>query len=65
MITKDTEKIQTTMNGQPFAAPRFAHTLRTHLYQEHFGLPYEAVKDPLDDELLEAMAVRSKVFIFR
>jgi phospholipase D1/2 len=34
----DDEKVQTLMNGKPFLANRFAHTLRLALWQEHLGL---------------------------
>ena len=29
------------MNGIPYKASKFAHTLRTALYMEHFDMKYE------------------------
>lgn len=51
MIIEDTKKIETTMNGNAYNAAQFAHTLRTALYSEHFGLTPAEVQDPLSNEL--------------
>ncbi|CAD8069623.1 unnamed protein product [Paramecium sonneborni] len=47
IIVQDQIKVDAIMNGQPYQASKFAHTLRTALYMEHFDLPYEKVIDPL------------------
>ncbi|KAJ2158966.1 hypothetical protein GGF46_003371 [Coemansia sp. RSA 552] len=38
MVVEDTEAVATTMDGKPYQAARFAHTLRVQLCQEHCGL---------------------------
>ncbi|KAJ1942203.1 hypothetical protein GGF37_003214 [Kickxella alabastrina] len=38
MIVEDTEPIRTTMDGRPYQAAKFAHSLRMQLCQEHSGL---------------------------
>ncbi|CAI5756948.1 unnamed protein product [Candida verbasci] len=37
-IVRDTEMISTRMNGKPFKAAKFAHTLRMRLMREHLGI---------------------------
>lgn len=53
IITDDTESIQTSMNGNPFAASKFAHSLRCSLWMEHLGLgenEFGKVVDPIKEE---------------
>jgi len=38
LVVEDNEILQTTMNGIPYAAAKFAATLRRKLYREHLGL---------------------------
>ncbi|KAJ2710571.1 hypothetical protein H4R19_003681, partial [Coemansia spiralis] len=38
MVVEDTEAVVTTMDGRPYQAARFAHSLRVQLCQEHCGL---------------------------
>lgn len=38
IVMEDTEKIQSTMDGQPFEAGKHAATLRRYLWREHMGL---------------------------
>jgi len=38
LVVEDQETLQTTMNGRPYAASKFAATLRRRLYREHLGL---------------------------
>jgi len=38
LVVEDEEVLQTTMNGRPYAASKFAATLRRRLYREHLGL---------------------------
>jgi phospholipase D1/2 len=38
LVVEDTDLIETTMNGKPYSASRFAATLRRQLYKEHLGL---------------------------
>jgi phospholipase D1/2 len=47
LIVEDMDMIETTMNGQPYMAARFAATLRRQLYKEHLGLipPQDADDD--------------------
>jgi phospholipase D1/2 len=47
LVVEDTDLIQTTMNGQPYMANRFAATLRRQLFKEHLGLikPQNGEKD--------------------
>ncbi|CAI7594250.1 unnamed protein product [Penicillium pancosmium] len=44
-IVRDTDMIQSTMNGKPYLVGRFPHTLRMRLMREHLGIDV--------DELLE------------
>lgn len=37
-VVKDNETIATTMNGRPYLAGKFAHTLRMRLMREHLGV---------------------------
>ncbi|KAJ2627423.1 hypothetical protein H4R22_004413, partial [Coemansia sp. RSA 1290] len=38
MVIEDTEPVVTTMDGRPYQAAKFAHSLRVQLCQEHCGL---------------------------
>ncbi|KAJ2806106.1 hypothetical protein H4R20_001816 [Coemansia guatemalensis] len=38
MVVEDTEPVVTTMDGRPYQAAKFAHSLRVQLCQEHCGL---------------------------
>ncbi|KAJ1794940.1 hypothetical protein LPJ59_004436, partial [Coemansia sp. RSA 2399] len=38
MVIEDSQPVITTMNGRPYQAARFAHSLRVQLCQEHSGL---------------------------
>ncbi|KAG8689912.1 hypothetical protein FRC11_014925 [Ceratobasidium sp. 423] len=38
LVVEDQEEIETTMNGEPYMATRFAATLRRQLFREHLGL---------------------------
>ncbi|KAJ2548674.1 hypothetical protein EV175_004736, partial [Coemansia sp. RSA 1933] len=38
MVIEDSQPVVTTMNGRPYQAARFAHSLRVQLCQEHTGL---------------------------
>ena len=51
MIIEDNDKVETFMEGNIYNAAHFAHTLRTALYCEHFGLTLPEVEDPLCSEL--------------
>jgi phospholipase D1/2 len=44
-VVRDTDMIQSTMNGNPYLVGRFPHTLRMRLMREHLGIDV--------DELLE------------
>ncbi|KAJ5119591.1 hypothetical protein N7448_010260 [Penicillium atrosanguineum] len=44
-VVRDTDMIQSTMNGKPYLVGRFPHTLRMRLMREHLGIDV--------DELLE------------
>lgn len=37
-IVRDTDMMESTMGGEPFAVGRFAHTLRIRLMREHLGV---------------------------
>ncbi|CEP20616.1 unnamed protein product [Cyberlindnera jadinii] len=37
-IVRDTELVNTTMDGKPYKAGKFAHTLRMRLMREHLGI---------------------------
>lgn len=38
MVVEDTQPVVTAMNGRPYQAAKFAHSLRVQLCQEHTGL---------------------------
>ncbi|KAI5116806.1 hypothetical protein M0805_009483 [Coniferiporia weirii] len=38
LVVEDNDMIETTMDGKPYMAARFAATLRRELYKEHLGL---------------------------
>lgn len=48
----DTDE-EITMNGKPFLANRFSHSLRMHLWNEHCGLPLDdkRMTDPIADDV--------------
>ncbi|KAK5634057.1 hypothetical protein RRF57_009771 [Xylaria bambusicola] len=50
IVMEDTDKIESTMDGQPFQAGRHAATLRRYLWREHLGLlppqEHDASNDP-------------------
>lgn len=50
IVMEDTEKIESTMDGQPFEAGKHAATLRRYLWREHLGLlppqDHDASGDP-------------------
>lgn len=41
---RDTEVVNTTMNGRPYKAGRFAHTLRIRLMREHLGIDVDILE---------------------
>lgn len=41
---RDTETVNTTMNGKPYKAARFAHTLRIRLMREHLGIDVDILE---------------------
>ncbi len=51
------------MDGVDFKATEFAHTLRTNLFSEHFGLKESEVQDPLDQDMWETIKKNTKVII--
>ncbi|KAK4795592.1 hypothetical protein SAY86_027918 [Trapa natans] len=52
VIIEDKEFVASSMNGRPWRAGKFSHSLRCHLWAEHLGLnPGEIcqIKDPVTD----------------
>ncbi|KAG7085424.1 hypothetical protein E1B28_002985 [Marasmius oreades] len=49
LVVEDTDLIETSMNGQPYMAGRFAATLRRKLFREHLGLISPQIPDEEDD----------------
>jgi phospholipase D1/2 len=49
IVMEDTDKISSTMDGQPFEAGRHAATLRRYLWREHMGLLPPQEHDASDD----------------
>lgn len=43
-IVRDKEMVKTTMNGKPYLAGRFAHTLRMRLMREHLGVDVDMLE---------------------
>ncbi|KAF8129820.1 hypothetical protein EV363DRAFT_1399636 [Boletus edulis] len=48
LVVEDDDMIQSTMDGRPYAAARFATTLRRKLFREHLGLiePQSTIRRP-------------------
>ncbi|RLV94532.1 Phospholipase D1 [Spathaspora sp. JA1] len=53
IMVRDKEMISSSMNGEPFLAGKFAHTLRMRLMREHLGI---------DVDILEVVERRFKKF---
>jgi hypothetical protein len=51
------------MNGTPFLASFFAHTLRVNIFKEHFDLSEAELRDPLNDKILNKMEMIANVII--
>lgn len=50
VVIEDPEPVETTMNGQPFTASKFAASLRRQLFRKHLGLlPHQPVDRPDDN----------------
>jgi phospholipase D1/2 len=43
-VVRDTELVNTTMDGKPFKASKFAHTLRMRLMREHLGIDVDILE---------------------
>lgn len=56
MVVEDLDMIDSTMNGEPYKAARFAATLRRRLYRGHLGLiePQHCPPDPSQSEPVTA-----------
>ncbi|KAL9131281.1 MAG: hypothetical protein Q9217_000769 [Psora testacea] len=48
-VVRDTDMLQSTMNGQPYLVGRFSHTLRMRLMREHLGIDVDEVME--EDQL--------------
>lgn len=44
-IVRDTDMVQSYMDGEPFMVGRFAHDLRIRLMREHLGLDVDAIRE--------------------
>ena len=44
-IVRDTDMLNSTMNGEPYAVGRFPHTLRMRLMREHLGIDVDEVME--------------------
>jgi len=53
VLIRDTEMINSTMNGQEYQVGKFAHELRMHLFREHLGLSNDdqSIQDPIKDSV--------------
>lgn len=66
LYKEDPPNFDTTMNGKPYKASFFAHTLRMRLWTEHMGIILndkdliQNLFDPLNDCLLNAMNSRAQ-----
>ncbi|KAL4449779.1 hypothetical protein ABPG74_008152 [Tetrahymena malaccensis] len=49
-IVEDNDQVTSKMDGEPYMASKFAHTLRCELYKEHFQI--ENTIDPLNPQLI-------------
>ncbi|KAL4787967.1 hypothetical protein BJX76DRAFT_250369 [Aspergillus varians] len=61
VVIEDRTPVPSKMNGQPWAASRFASSLRRHLFRKHLGLlppqNYEQVNDHFDFDSPESQIV--------
>ena len=55
MIIEDTNVMVGKMKGNFVKFSKFAHTLRTKLFMEHFALSAEELEDPLNLQTLKKM----------
>lgn len=55
MIIEDTNVMVGKMKGNFYKFSKFAHTLRTKLFMEHFALTAEELEDPLNPQTLNKM----------
>ncbi|KAJ1914353.1 hypothetical protein IWQ60_008842 [Tieghemiomyces parasiticus] len=53
ILVEDQAQVETTMDGKPYQAAKFAHTLRTYLCKEHLGLLSGTDMDAIHKEELE------------
>ena len=44
-VVRDTDMLQSRMNGEPYRVGRFAHTLRMRLMREHLGLDVDKIME--------------------
>ena len=56
-VVRDTDMINSTMNGEPYLVGRFPHTLRVRLMREHLGIDV--------DEVMESERRRADADIYR
>lgn len=49
------------MNKEKYDAAEFAHRFRCDLYKEHFGIPYDEIKDPISDEFWDRIQSIARV----
>jgi phospholipase D1/2 len=71
VLIKDSEKINSKMNGENYMASSFARSLRLRLLKEHLGINEqecpEMLLDPLDDRLFQLMKqiAKSNTLLYR
>lgn len=62
-IVRDTDMIQSTMNGKPYLVGRFPHTLRMRLMREHLGIDVDELLEhdfATEEELRKIQAVEEE-----
>ena len=61
MLIQDDQILNIPMNGTPFMASYFAHSLRVNLFKEHFELSEKELQDPLNQKALNKMELIANV----
>jgi phospholipase D1/2 len=57
-VVRDTDMIESHMNGMPYKVGRFPHTLRMRLMREHLGLDVDEIME--DAQIIEAERQKAK-----
>ncbi|EGR28742.1 phospholipase d1, putative [Ichthyophthirius multifiliis] len=60
MFVQDQDLIESKMNGKQYMASKVAFNLRIKLFQEHFGLSFQQLIDPLSEDMFNNICQNCK-----